>query len=307
MRRIKRGYIRRTRQAAEFFGFNIARKQDYYSPLPTESELLRNIERWNKPSALAGLRFDLAKNQDFLSKLMEAYLDEFLLLPDYAENLKTGFGLGYTEIDALILYAMIRHLKPRKYLEVGSGISTYYANLAAKKNAVEGRLLQITCVEPHPFSELYSIPHIHVIENEVQNVPLDQFKALEAGDVLFIDSSHVLRIDGDVPFLFLEVLPHLKAGVHIHVHDVPFPYNIPYPVEQWVTGKAKDAPYWPVFWNEAMLLQAFLAFNTHFEIRLSTSMIRYYNEDYLKKQIPIYKSIMEEPNTFSAIWLEKVK
>lgn len=306
LRKVKRSIIRQTRRLVEFIGYNVARTDDYYSPLPTESHLLKNIERWNRPSSLAGVQFDLSENKSFLSGLLDSYQDEFLQLPGYEENLKTGFGLGYTEIDALVLYAMMRHLQPRRYLEVGSGISTYYTSLAAKANAIDGRLMQITCIEPHPFPKLYSIPHIHVIADEVQNVDISEFASLEAGDVLFIDSSHVLRIDGDVPFLFLEVLPILKPGVIIHIHDVPFPYNIPYPVEQWVTGKVEGAPYWPVFWNEAMLLQAFLAFNTHFKIMLSTSMIRYHDESFLQERIPLYKTIKDEPNTFSAIWLKKV-
>ncbi len=307
IRKVRRKLIKRTRRIAEALGFNIVRKQDYYSPIPTESDLLRNIQRWNKPSSLKGVNFDLSSNKVVLTTLLDTYLSEFLELPGYVENQSAGFGPGYTELDAFVLYAMVRQLKPRRYLEVGSGLSTYYCCQAVKRNAYETDPTQITCIEPYPYRQLYSIPQINIIKNEVQNVDLSLFESLEAGDILFIDSSHILRMDGDVPFLFLEALPIVKPGVIIHIHDVPFPYNIPFPAEQWVTGGAKNSPYWPVFWNEAMLLQAFLAFNHDFEIILSAPLIRYYDEDFLKSRIPFYKTVQDEPNTFSSIWLKRTQ
>ena len=307
LQEVKRDMIRGSRRMAEKAGYNIARTEDFYSPLPSETNLLQNINRWNKPSALAGLHFDLDQQKTLLSDLMRQYYSEFAALPGYAVNLSAGFGLGYTEVDALLLYAMIRRLKPRHYLEVGSGLSTFYCSLAAGLNNEEHHPLQITCIEPYPYENLYTVPGVEIIKREVQDVNVQTFTALEAGDVLFIDSSHVLRIDGDVPYLYLEVLPVIKPGVIVHIHDIPFPYNVPYPAEQWVLCSAEGAPYWPVFWNEAMLLQAFLAFNPSFEILLSPTLIRYHDEQYLKENIPLYKTVREEPNTFSSIWLKRVK
>jgi hypothetical protein len=126
---------------------------------------------------------------------------------------------------------------------------------------------------------------------------------LESGDVLFIDSSHVLRIDGDVPFLFLEVLPLLSRGVRVHIHDVPFPFNTPYPAAYWVLTQDPSSNHWPMYWNEAMVAQAFLSLNTHFEIELSCPMLRHFDEGFLRQTIPFYKDIKEEPNTFSSLWL----
>jgi hypothetical protein len=128
---------------------------------------------------------------------------------------------------------------------------------------------------------------------------------LEAGDVLFIDSSHAVRLDSDVAYLILEILPIIRPGVLIHIHDIPFPYNIPYPAEYWVLGTAPGAPYWPIYWNEAMLLQSFLAFNREFEIIQSMPLLRYYDETFLKELVPSYRSVAEVPNTFSSIWLKR--
>ena len=282
-------------------GYTIARKTDYYSPLPSLPDLQAKSKRWNRPGGLHGIRYDLADMEARLTDLLARYLEEFAALPPYPEMQLAGFGPGYTAVDALTLYAMIRHLKPARYLEVGSGLSTYYCSMAAERNAREGRPLRITCIEPHPFAKLHTIPGIEVIAREVQDTDLARFGELQPGDVLFIDSSHIVKIDGDVPFLFLEVLPVLNVGVKIHIHDVPFPYNIPYPPKLWIFGHV-----WPVFWNEAMLLQAFLCFNDNFQIEISTPLIRHFDEPFLRRSIPGYQSIEENPNAFSSLWLARV-
>ncbi len=203
------------------------------------------------------------------------------------------------------LFAMIRKLRPARYFEVGSGLSTYYCSLARKQNREEGTDTKITCIEPYPFAKLNEIEQIELIVKEVQDVPLSAFDSLASGDVLFIDSSHILRLDGDVSYLFLEVLPRLAPGVYIHVHDIPFPYNIPYPPEYWTFLEDPQSLHWPMYWNEAMLLQALLAFSPAFEVVLSVPMIRHFEEDFVRKTLPIYKSVSEEKNTFSSIWLRR--
>jgi hypothetical protein len=281
-------------------GYNVSRRKNFYSPLPGLPDLKRHESRWNKPSTMSGLNFDLAEMRRRISHLLETYLDEFMALPPYAEMHAKGFGLGYTPVDALTLYIMIRDLKPSRYLEVGSGLSTYYAWLSGEKNKTDGAPLSITCIEPYPQPNLYTLPGVEVISKEVQDVEIETFRTLSGGDVLFIDSSHVVRLDGDVPFLLLEVLPSVASGVNIHVHDIPFPYNVPYPAERWVFGQAE-----PMYWTEAMLLQAFLAFNPEFEIQLSLPIIRHADEGFLRSLIPIYETVEENSNAFSSIWLRR--
>jgi len=288
-------------RALEDAGYQVARSADYYSPLLSVSQLKANSQRWNRPSSLLGVQYDLNEMKALLGQLLTQYLDEFMTLPSYLEITNKGFGPGYTAVDALTLYAMIRHLKPRRYIEVGSGISTYYCSLAAQRNEAEGTPLQITCIEPYPYEKLSTIPGVHVLAKKVEDVDRSEFQQLDANDVLFVDSSHILRIDGDVAFLFLEVIPSLNAGVITHVHDIPFPYNFPYPPDLWIFGR-----HWPMFWNEAMVLQAFLAFNRNFDIILSTPLIRYFDEPFLQQRIPIYETIEQNPNTFSSIWLKRV-
>jgi hypothetical protein len=282
-------------------GYVVARKSDYYSPLTSVSDLRSTFERWYRPSALKGIDYDLGGMKDTISDLLVRYLPEFSEIPPYEQLQARGFGHGYTAVDALTLYMMIRHIKPQRYVEVGSGLSTYYCSLAAAKNSSEGHPLAITCIEPYPFEKLHTIPGIKIIAKQVQDVELSLFQQLRSDDVLFIDSSHILKIDGDVPFLYLEVLPTLNVGVAVHIHDVPFPYNVPYPPQLWVFGQE-----WPMLWNEAMVVQAFLSLNRSFQVIMSAPLLRYFDEDFLRQSIPIYQSIDQNPNAFSSLWLRRV-
>lgn len=302
----KHAFFRGLRWSAEALGLTIAQKSDYYSPLPSEFELRKSLSRWDKPSSLAGVPHDLDAIRRRLTSLAARYCREFCELAPYEELQQLGYGPGYPQLDAMILYSMIREVKPKRYLEVGSGLSTYYCSLARDKNAAEGHPTEITCIEPFPFEALHRIKGIKIIKALVQDVPIERFLELEAGDILFIDSSHMVRIDGDVPFLYLEVLPLLKEGVRIHIHDIPFPHNAPFPARYWVLTEDPKSNYWPVYWNEAMLVQAFLALNQHFEIEISCPMLRHFDEPFLRHTIPFYKDITEEPNTFSSLWLHRL-
>lgn len=160
--------------------------------------------------------------------------------------------------------------------------------------------MSITCVEPYPYDALRTIDGVELIEDFVQNVPVARFAELEAGDVLFIDSSHAFKIDSDVAYLLLEVLPQVKPGVIVHIHDVHFPYNGPFPADFWLFGER-----WPVYWNEAMAVQTFLAFNSAFDIELSTPMLRHHDEAFLTRRFSDYTPLAQDPNPPSSLWLRR--
>ncbi len=295
---------RRIRSVHGFFGmlgYNVVKRKDYYSTLPVLGEIEETRARWDRPSALTGVDVDVPDMQKRLDVLADRWEEEFLAeTGDYLANTRKGFGPGYPQFDARTLYYMLREHKPARYLEVGSGLSTFYASLAARHNAAEGSPLQITCIEPYPFEALKSLPDFELIEGFVQDVPLDVFESLEAGDVFFIDSSHALKIDSDVAFLFLEALPRVKPGVLVHIHDVHFPYNGPFPADTWLFGER-----WPVYWNEAMVVQTFLAFNSAFEVLLSVPMIRHEDEASLSDRFPTYTPLAKDPNPPSSLWLQR--
>jgi predicted O-methyltransferase YrrM len=238
-----------------------------------------------------------------LAALTESWEDDFRTTAgDYGDNQRRGFGPGYPALDARTLYYLLREHRPARYLEVGSGLSTYYATLAAQRNAADGAPMQLTCIEPYPFPALIALPGFDLVQSVVQDVPVSRFEDLQAGDVCFIDSSHALKIDSDVAYLFLEVLPRLAPGVLVHVHDVPFPYNVPYPADTWLFGER-----WPVYWNEAMVVQTFLAFNAAFEIVVSTPLLRHDDEAFLVKLFDDYVPVVDDPNPPSSLWIRRIR
>lgn len=298
---VRRARVRATRRVFRTLGLNVVKHADYYSTLPVLEEIEQTRSRWDRPSELVGVGVDLPAMRDRLAELQERWGQEFVdVTGDYLANTRRGFGPGYPRTDAHTLYLQLRDLKPRRYLEVGSGLSTYYASLAAQRNKQDGSPLQITCIEPYPFDALRTLEDFELVEGFVQDVPLERFSELEAGDVLFIDSSHALKIDSDVAFLFLEVLPRLAPGVVVHIHDVHFPFNTPYPADTWLFGER-----WPVYWNEAMVVQTFLAFNSAFSLELSVPLLRHDDEDALTSLLPGYVAADDDPNPPSSLWLRR--
>lgn len=300
-RNFRRNRIRFYQRAANLAGLNFSKRRDYYSVLPVLEDLYRNEARWNKPSSLAGVRYDVGAMRELFDQLLREHAGPLLPPDEYDRISARLFGPGYPRVDAIVSYAMLRKLKPKRYFEVGSGLSTYIAHLAGQANAVEGHPLEITCVEPYPSDALRTLTGVTTIVDKVQNVPPERFAALEAGDVFFIDSTHVVAIDSDVAYLFMELVPRVAKGVWVHIHDVPFPYNIPFPASHWTLGDR-----WPIFWQEAMLVQAFLAFNDAFTIRMSVPLLRQTDEALIVERIPDYQPVAADRNPPSALWIERV-
>jgi Methyltransferase domain len=294
IRRAKQLRAKAIMASGSLLGLNVARTKDYYSTLPVNSQLKRTISRWFRPSELSGVAYDIDEMKRTFGGLHHAWSNDFREnAGDYTKNIAAGFGPGYPALDARTLYYMVRALKPKRYLEVGSGLSTFYASIAGGQNKRDGKPLSITCIEPFPYDALRSIENITLIQKVAQDVPLAEFEKLESGDML--------KIDSDVAYLILEVLPRIAKGVCVHIHDVPFPYNVPFPPSRWIFGKD-----WPVYWNEAMIVQSFLAFNGAFEVLLSTPMIRHADEGFLLSLVPDATPVAADDNPYSSLWLRRV-
>ncbi len=283
-------------------GLNVILRSDYYSPLPLASRLTQRKERWNRPSEMVGIELDLEQMKEELNRLVARHGDESEL-PDYGHAKTLGYGQGFSEVDAFVLYLMIRDLKPSHYIEVGAGLSTFIVWTAAQVNRRGGSPCEMICIDPYADSRLEELAGLTVKRRPVQDVALDLYDRLEAHDVLFIDSTHVVKIDGDVPHVYLEVLPRLHPGVVIHSHDIHFPFNVPHPAEQYVC----DAK-WPRFWTEAMLLQAFLSFNPSYRITLSTPLLRHRDDDFLARTLPEYRPLQpaDYDTHHGSLWYRKV-
>ena len=282
-------------------GFVAVRKSDYYSPLPIVEQIAKTQDRWNKPSALVGLRIDREKLEKQWEEMACKFQAEYDILPVYEEIQKMGYGVGFTATDARTLYYMIRTIKPRRYIEVGSGISTFYTSLAGERNTEEGFPLDIICIEPYPRDNFRLIKNIEFHKNFVQDMPLSFFDRLEPGDVLFIDSSHAAKIDSDVVYELLEIVPRLKPGVYVHIHDIPFPYNFPHPADLYIFNRAE-----PQLWNEAYIVQAFLSFNQAFEIVQCVSYINHYHPEFVSRHIPERTNEVIYRNVIGSIWLRRI-
>jgi hypothetical protein len=198
----------------------------------------------------------------------------------------------FPPLDAWALEAILRHLRPRHMIEVGSGFSSLVTARVNREHL--GGELDFVCIEPYPREFLVEgVPGISGLRVEkVQDTPLDVFSVLGEGDVLFIDTSHTIKTGGDVPWIYGEVLPRLASGVVVHIHDMPIPGDYP---TQWVLDG------WG--WNERYLVQAFLAFSSAFHVYLSNPYMIQRHYDDLVRAFPGYSASSGRHG--SSLWIRR--
>ncbi len=267
----------------------------YYSPL---------LDFANLGPDAAGLPFDGIEWWDHVDLQREKIalyyadlLDNFPPVP-FPSQKTEGYryytdNVWFIQSDAFVLSAIIQKEKPRRIVEIGSGFSSaVILDTLERTNATA----ELTCIEPHPerlFSLLFQMDRakVEVVPQQVQEVSLSIFDRLEAQDLVLIDSSHVAKIGSDVAFLLLRVLPRLKRGVLVHIHDVLYPMS--YPID-WI----RDG----IAWNESLFLRAFLIGNSQFEITAFNSYAGYSFPDVFQSRFPGFLQ-----NTGGSIWLRKVR
>ena len=266
----------------------------FYSPIPDIDVVDRykatmlNLDTTTVPGIDLQVPRQLALLESFA-----AYRDDLPFRDEPTPGLRYYFGNPYFSYgDAIILYSMLRHRHPRRIVEVGSGFSS--AVMLDTNEHFCRHSIAMTFIDPYPdrLLSLLSDADVRrhdVISTVVQDVPLEKFTSLEAGDVLFIDSSHVVKVGSDVAHLVTAVLPRLRRGVLIHFHDVFWPFEYP---EAWIrAGRA---------WNEAYLLKAFLQFNHAFELLFFNSYIAAHHAAEAARHLPLFLT-----NPGAGLWLEK--
>lgn len=266
----------------------------FYSPLPDTRELPERL--WRMPGTLPGLELNEA-GQLALLDAFTRFRPEYATLPTARPSGPPRFYFGngsFEALDAEVLYCMVRHHQPRRMVEIGSGFTTLLAAQALAQNRTEGHDAALTAIEPYPPSFLHeTLPFpIELVAEPVQSVRVDRFTDLRAGDILFIDSSHVCKIGSDVQYEFLEILPRLAPGVLVHIHDIFLPFEYP---QEWV----KD---WHRFWNEQYLLQAFLCGNQDFEVLWAGTWMHSRHADKLAVAFPAYDPRTTWPGSF---WMRR--
>jgi len=172
-------------------------------------------------------------------------------------------------MDARLLHYFLQKNHPKKLIEIGSGNSTLMAH---NTNMMFNLNIEIICIEPYPsdyLKVLHDKGHIQLIQSKLEDIDLTMFTLLEENDILFIDSSHVLKLNSDVLFYFTKIFPLVKKGVLVHIHDIFFPND--YPLEWLKEGR---------FWNEQYFLYVFLQYNTKYKIEFCNSyaLFKYHNQ-----------------------------
>lgn len=248
----------------------------YYSPYPSLDKLHQQNDT---TTPLNDLLMGINLNIDVQVKtLME--LGTFYNEIKWQENKETKHNYYYNNLyfsysDAIFLHCMCRAFSPKKIIEVGSGYSS--AAMFDINNYFFNGSIDLTFIEPYPEERLYQLIENRdkVIVDFVQNIPLEKFKTLNENDILFIDTSHVSKYQSDVNHIIFNILPQLKSGVIIHIHDIFYPFD--YPTEWLKQGRA---------WNEAYLLRAFLQYNNDFEILLFPSFLEKVQKEWLQNSMP---------------------
>ncbi|MDR5756314.1 class I SAM-dependent methyltransferase [Caballeronia sp. LZ035] len=266
----------------------------FYSPIPALKEVQRNQQRifgeW--PRELPGI--DLREASQL--SLLESFLDQYRDLP-FGDDETAGFRYryrnpAYGHSDAIFLNMMLRHVKPARVIEIGSGYSSCML-LDTNEHWFDNSIV-CTFIEPYP-ELLHSLlkegdtQRVTIIPTGVQDVDLATFGALQANDVLFVDSTHVSKVGSDVNQIIFNVLPSLASGVYVHFHDIFYPFEYP---RQWIEeGRA---------WNEAYMLRAFLQNNSAFEVVMFNTYMQHFHESWFVKNMPLCMK-----NTGASIWLRK--
>jgi hypothetical protein len=233
----------------------------FYQPIPDTSVLSDQL--WERRSELVGIDMRAPEQQALLGRIAGSFKREYEAFPSTPPDVPYRYSTGndfFKSVDAAVLYSLIRLHKPRRMIEVGSGNSTYAAAEAIRRNESEGHPCHLTAVEPYPSGVLSAgFPGLgELLARKAEDVPLERFQELGENDLLFVDSSHVLKIGGDVQYLFLEVFPRLHKGVLVHLHEIFLPREYP---REWIkTAHVRQ------FWTEQYLLQCFLTFNEHFQV-----------------------------------------
>lgn len=296
-RKYLKRFIRKTFSFWQRMGVHIVHN-DYHSPVPDTQYLKHYL--WPKRESIAGIDFNEELQLKLLSLFESEYKNEYETFPREKTEIDHQYYVNnrqFESVDGEILYCMIRHFKPRTIIEIGCGNSTYLAAQAILENtaADSGLACELLAIEPYPNELLKKgFPGLSgLIDKKVQDVPLSEFMRLGERDILFIDSSHVLKTGSDVQYEFLEIIPRLKRGVIVHVHDIFLPSEYP---RECVLERME-------FWTEQYLLQAFLSFNDSFEVLWAGSYMHLIHPDLLEAAFASYTRDARRPGSF---WMRRI-
>lgn len=270
---------RRIFESGQHLGFDLL-PRSFYSQIPDLREL-RSTDHWRRPLSLVGIEGTALEGQrEFIRECCAPEIVERLGGRDiHAEACLANGAFGYGPIEAAFLYCVIASRQPRRVIQVGAGVSTAIVLTAA---AEAGYDVEVVAVDPYPTDYLrdqFRRGKIELIDRPVQLVDPAVLSDLGTGGLLFIDSTHTVKVGSDVNYVVFEVLPQLGESQLIHFHDITLPYD-------YFPAILESDLY---FWNETALLTAFLTGNARFRILASLSMIHHADPDALREVFAWYE------------------
>jgi hypothetical protein len=281
-------------KSAEFLRFPAGH---FHSPIVNVAEVRERF--WQRayspiPASLPGISISLNSHVEMWQRMLP-HLREI----PFAAGKKDGFRYyfenpSYSYGDASVLYSILRIFRPRRLIEIGSGFSS-----ACTTDTVEhylDRRVAVTFIEPYSgllrqILDDGTLGRSILHESPVQDIALPVFEQLESGDILFIDSTHVMKTGSDVCYELFDILPNLTSGVLIHFHDVFWPFEYP---ATWALEENRS-------WNELYGLRAFLTYNQRFEIIFFNDYFARFGRDLIESTYPTFLK-----NTGGSLWLRKL-
>ncbi len=263
----------------------------FYNPFPEPAQV--DLARLKLKRSLPGVKLDMPKSLALLQELSRYATEVDQFLKSRPANLP-HWNVTYPPCDSGSLYAMLRHLKPKRYIEVGCGYSSRCSAAALAINQKEGHPCQALFIEPYPPPYLteMNLPG-EFLQQKIEQVPLERFEQLSAGDVLFIDTSHVIKTQNDVEYELLHILPRLQAGVIVHIHDIFTPYDYP---EEWLVGHSTNRGGN----NEQYALECLLSGGDAWEVTLPVHLL-------WREHRPLLKQLVDSDGRPAAFWIRKAK
>jgi GT2 family glycosyltransferase len=265
----------------------------YYSPIPSKLDIIKRKDSiYGLENSLDGIDMSIKHQLTLLEEFSHFYDDlpfsdtKSINVRYYYENSFFSYG------DAIILYCMMRYFKPKRIIEIGSGFSS--AVMLDTNDYFLNNTVKFKFIEPFPDrlkNLLRSSDKVEIIEKQIQEISIEVFSDLNENDIVFIDSTHVSKVGSDVNHIFFNILPSLRRGVIIHIHDISSNFELPF---SWVMeGRA---------WNENYLLRAFLMYNNEFKIQFFNSYLGKHYRVEIQRLLP--KFLL---NPGGSIWLRKVQ
>jgi hypothetical protein len=270
----------------------------YYEPMFNPKYLRKSLR---EDRILPAIDFNVDEQRKLLATF--CYNDELLSFPRKRTGNEIEFSYDYGSLasgDSENWYNVIRKFKPKKIIEIGCGSSTLMALNAIQMNRKDEVTYKCdyTCIEPfeQPWLEKTGLK---VIRSKVEEISLEMFKTLSENDILFIDSSHIIRSQGDVLFEILVILPILNSGVIVHFHDINTPKDY---FDEYILKSTHP------FWNEQYLLEAFLSFNKEFKIILASNYLFHHHKLEFIANCPILElDLVENPEReVASFWIKKI-